>query len=68
MSALETLISRVTHQGYPRCLFTSNGLRGLRPMFAPFEGRIFLSQGLAPLKGLPYVARDWAINCSQSRL
>jgi hypothetical protein len=37
-------------------------------MFAPFEGRIFLSQGLALLEGLPYVVRDRAINCSQSRL
>jgi hypothetical protein len=30
-------------------------------MFAPFEGRIFLSQGLAPLEGLPYLVRDRAI-------
>jgi hypothetical protein len=30
-------------------------------MFVPFEGRIFLSQGLAPLEGLPYLVRDRAI-------
>jgi hypothetical protein len=30
-------------------------------MFAPFEGRIYLSQGLGPFEGLPYLVRDKAI-------
>jgi hypothetical protein len=30
-------------------------------MLAPFEGRIFLSQGLALLEGPPYLVRDRAI-------
>jgi hypothetical protein len=30
-------------------------------MFVPFEGRIYLSQGLGPLEGLPYAVRDRAI-------
>jgi hypothetical protein len=31
-------------------------------MFAPFVGRIYLSQGLGPLEGLPYSVKDRAIN------
>jgi hypothetical protein len=30
-------------------------------VFAPFEGRTYLSQGLGPLKGLSYLVRDRAI-------
>jgi hypothetical protein len=37
-------------------------------MFAPFEGHIYLSQGLGLLEGLPYSVRDRAIKCSQSQL
>jgi hypothetical protein len=37
-------------------------------MFAPFEGLIYLSEGLGPLEGLSYLVRDRAIYCPQSRL
>jgi hypothetical protein len=30
-------------------------------MFAPFDGRTYLSQGLRPLEGLSYLVRDMAI-------
>jgi hypothetical protein len=30
-------------------------------VFAPFEGRIYLSQGLRPLEGLSYLVRNRAI-------
>jgi hypothetical protein len=30
-------------------------------MFAPFEGRIYLSQGSSHFEGLPYLVRDKAI-------
>jgi hypothetical protein len=30
-------------------------------MFAPFEGHIYLSQGLEPLEGLSYLVRDRVI-------
>jgi hypothetical protein len=30
-------------------------------MLAPFEGCIYLSQGLGPLEGLSYLVRDRAI-------
>jgi hypothetical protein len=30
-------------------------------VFAPFEGRIYLSQGLGPLEGFPYLVTDIAI-------
>jgi hypothetical protein len=41
--------------------FISNGLRGHWSVFTPFEGRIYLSQGLGPLEGLSYLVRDRAI-------
>jgi hypothetical protein len=31
-------------------------------MFAPFEGRSYLSQGLGSLEGLPYLVRDKPFN------
>jgi hypothetical protein len=37
-------------------------------VFAPFEGRIYLSQGLGPLEGLSYLVRDRSIECPQSWL
>jgi hypothetical protein len=30
-------------------------------MLVPFEGRVYLSQGLGPLEGLSYLVRDRAI-------
>jgi hypothetical protein len=59
--ALESLISTVHGRGHLWRPFTLDELRGHWSVFAPFEGRFYLSSRLGTLEGLPYLVRDLAI-------
>jgi hypothetical protein len=61
MPVLEPLISSLCELRAP--VAPACFKRASRPLveILPFEGHIYLSQGLGPLEGLPYSVRDSAI-------
>jgi hypothetical protein len=59
VSALEVLISKMVVPAVPVLSQTGPEVSVSCPH--PFEGRVFLSQGLVPLEGPPYMVRGRAI-------